>query len=59
MASTQDPFQLTTYQMALFEAGRLTSDELRISLTETIPQMKAVLDAQQEPEEQAPAAPAY
>lgn len=38
-----DPFQLTTYQMAMYESGQLTQDELRITLRETIPEMKAVL----------------
>ena len=54
----QDPFQLTIYQLALHEAGQLTSDELRITLNETVPAMKAALDAQTETTA-APPAPGY
>ena len=53
-----DPFQQTIYQLALHEAGQLTSDELRTTLKETVPLMKAALEPPPEPE--APAAqPAY
>lgn len=53
-----DPFQQTTYQLALFTTGQLTADELNTSLKATVPQMKAVIDEQEKPEEETPA-PAY
>lgn len=54
-----DPFQQTTYQMALYEAGQLTADELRTTLKETVPLMKAALDAQEQADPSAPAGPQY
>lgn len=54
--TTTDPFQQTIYQLALHEAGQLTSDELRITLQETVPLMKTALDEANQPEEQAPPA---
>lgn len=54
-----DPFQQTTYEMALYEAGQLTADELRTTLKQTLPAMKAVLDAEAQPDPGAPAAPQY
>lgn len=56
--TTVDPFQKTIYQLALHEAGQLTSDELRIALKETVPLMKAALEPPPETDEPTPA-PAY
>lgn len=54
-----DPFQLTIYQLALHEAGQLTTDELRTTLKETVPLMKAALEPPPEPEEPEQQKPAY
>lgn len=56
---TVDPFLKTVYQLAMHEAGQLTSDELRVSLQETVPLMKAALDAQEQPEQDEPPQPQY
>lgn len=54
-----DPFQLTVYQLALATTGQLSSDELRITLKDTVPAMKAALEPPAETEPPAPPAPAY
>lgn len=58
-APKQDPFQLTVYQLALHTAGQLTTDELRSTLKDTVPEMKAALEPPPEPEEPAPTASQY
>lgn len=54
-----DPFHTTIYELALHEAGQLTSDELRQTLQETVPLMKAAIDAEEEPEPSTAAPPQY
>lgn len=54
-----DPFQQTTYQLALFTTGQLTADELNTSLKATVPEMKAALDAEKEPKEPPQQQPQY